>query len=78
MWTRRLVFLAAVNPEAIHVRCCAENGADDVVFHKIMSARLTLQTYATVLPARLPDQRTGRTSEHVALREKYVAFPVKK
>ena len=26
----------------------------------------------------LPDQRTRRTSEYVALREKYVALPVKK
>ena len=35
MWTRRLVLLAAVNPEAIHVRCCAENGADAVVLQSV-------------------------------------------
>ena len=35
MWTRRLLLLAAVNPEAIHVRFCAENGADAVVLQSV-------------------------------------------
>ena len=35
MWTRRFVPLAAVNPEAIHVRCCAENGADAAVLQSL-------------------------------------------
>jgi hypothetical protein len=32
---RKGATLAAVNPEAIHVRCCAENGADAVVLQSV-------------------------------------------
>ena len=46
MWTRRFVPLAAVNPEAIHVRCCAENEADAV------AKRLSIR------PPILPSQQT--------------------
>jgi hypothetical protein len=35
MWKRRFVPLAAVNPEAIHVRCCTENGADAAVLQSV-------------------------------------------
>ena len=37
MWTRRFVPLAAVNPEAIHVRCWTENasGADAAVLQSV-------------------------------------------
>ena len=48
MWTRRFVPIAAVNPEAIHVRCCAENGADAAVLQAVdqsvlQSCRLSRQ-----------------------------------
>jgi hypothetical protein len=49
MWTRRLVLLAAVNPEAIHVRFCAENGADAVVLQSVDQS---------VLAPTLPSQQT--------------------
>ncbi len=48
MWTRRFVPLAAVNPEAIHVRCWTENasGADAAVLQSVDQS--VLNAYAAV------------------------------
>jgi hypothetical protein len=71
MWTRRFVPLAAVNPEAIHVRCCAEYGADAAALQSVdqsvlQRCRLSRQNNVgqislanmqhAALPRRLPER----------------------